>query len=334
MSRQYYFCLDESQSPTYFNLKRYLQKRGWRSCYFNGQADFSEQNFQFHQKAAEHLEFKHLLSDLMACYCPQIMPLTYCINDKNWPLILEQLTHDFYKQNELRQNQLDPVVWILKPALLNNGQGIKIFQQPDELEQHFLCSQRLGGEHVLQRYITNPHLLREHHKYSIRMFVVITNYAGAYLYPQGYMNVALHPFTAHDFSDLRSHLTNEHLQDDTENVIQIPSQRFTFFASLYPQIKTRVTTVIKNLQYLYPEAFICNNHRTLAIFGFDFMVDNEGQLWFLEANHGPCFPISEEHPLQNYLYHKFWQAFVADFVIPIARRSNERGQFFDALIIQ
>jgi hypothetical protein len=317
MNSELRFCLDPSQSPTHYNLHRYLQERGWQSCSSSDQANFSDANLQFDTKAAESLEFKHLLAKLVAQYCPDLMPITYCINDENWPLILNKIANKYYLFNGQFANQIEGLVWILKPALLNNGKEIKIFQKLSELEQHYLSSKRLGGEHVLQRYLSNPHLLRDERKYSIRMFVVLSNYAGAYLYPQGYFNVAMHRFTPQDFSDLRPHLTNEHLEEDESNVIQIPSQRFESFASLYPQIKAQISAVIKGLEQLHPLAFVCDKRRHLAIYGFDFIVDNQGHLWLLEANHGPCFPISDEHPLQSHLYYDFWQHFMTSFVEPI-----------------
>ncbi|ARG96362.1 hypothetical protein [Legionella micdadei] len=313
------FCLNQSQSPTHYNLQRYLKEQGWRSRRFKWQANFSDANLQFNVEAAETLEYKHLLARLVEQYCPEVMPKTYCINDENWPDVLNQIGNQYYLFHKQVLNQIDDLVWILKPSLLNNGKEIKIFNKLSELEQHYLNSKRLGGEHVLQQYITNPHLLRDRRKYSIRMFVIVTNYAGTYLYPHGYFNVAMHPFPAKEFSDLRPHLTNEHLQEDESNVIQIPSQRFASFTpTLYPQIKEIVAAIVKGLRRLYPQAFISGKLRTLAIYGFDFLVDDHGRLWLLEANHGPCFPVSDHHPLQSYLYYDFWQDFIASFVEPIA----------------
>lgn len=315
--RQYRFCLRQLESPTYYNVCRYLQEQGWQSTRFNWRSHFNEQHFQFHLPAAEYLEFKHLLAHLVAQCCPHVMPATYYIDDQNWPSVLGQIADTYYTQNQHVLDQIDQLAWILKPSLLNNGKHIKIFQQLSQLERHYLSPNRLGGEHVLQQYLTQPHLLRGH-KYSIRMFVIITNYAGTYLYPQGYLNVAQYPYQSGQYADLSSHLTNEHLKEDEVNVIQIPSQGFDFFPSIYSQIKTIVTATIKGLQELYPQAFVCNKQRTLAVMGFDFMVDTDMRVWLLESNHGPCFPISDEHPLQKHLYYDFWQAFIASFVFPIA----------------
>lgn len=318
MPHRYHYCLTQ-QSPTSYNLAKYLQQQGWRSTYFNWRADFGEKNLQFNQSAAETLEFKHLLAQLVAQYCPHTMPETYVINDDNWSTVLSDIADKYYLQNQQVIDHIDDLVWILKPSFLNNGQHIKIFTHLSQLEQHYLQSDRLGGEHVLQRYLTNPHLLRGH-KYTTRLFVIISNYAGAFLYPDGYVNVALLPYQPEDCTDLSSHLTNEHLREDEANVIQIPTQEFDFFPAVYRQIASIVTDIINALQQHCPQAFAATKPRTLAIFGFDFINDEDGRVWLLEANHGPCFPIEDHHPLQKYLYADFWQEFISNFVLPIAKQ--------------
>jgi len=303
-----------SQSPTYYNLSRYLQEQGWLSTRFNWLANFSEQNFQFDALAAEQLEFKHLLANLVNEYGEELMPETYVIDDDNWPLVLNNLADNYYRENNLAVDEVDNLIWILKPSKLNNGQHIKIFQNIHSIESHYINSNRLGGEHVLQRYIVQPHLLKGH-KYSIRMFVIVTNNMGVYLYPQGYINVSLSPYKPIDFNDLNIHLTNEHLSDDEVNVVQIPTQRLDIFHLFYPQIKNILNTLFKALKNKHPQAFTASKKSTIAIFGFDFMVTENMDVLLLEANHGPCFPIEDDHPLQSYLYRDFWAAFIKDFVL-------------------
>jgi hypothetical protein len=303
------FCLHPAFLPTYHNIAYHLSQENWRSTSFKWRAHFSDKHFQFDTQAAASLEFKHYLASLVSEYCPDVMPVTYSINDDNALSLIQSL-------------ESDPI-WILKPALQNNGQNIKIFQNLEQLRYHYLNPNRLGGEHVLQHYITSPHLLQgpqKGHKYSIRLFVVLTNYAGAYVYSQGYFNVALNPYDGFDFSDLAPHLTNEHLKGHTVNVAQIPSQQYArLFGEVYPLLKKQISSVISGLHQRHPEAFVCKKHRALAIFGFDFMVDSRLRVWLLEANHGPCFPVNLDHPLQEKLYIDFWKNFITSFVYPIAR---------------
>lgn len=311
------FHLQPSKSPTHYNVSQHLKKNGWTSTRFNYLASFNEKNFLFDPSTAESLEFKHLLSSLMDDYFLHVMPETFRINDHNWPRVLNEVSDKFNQGFHSTVKDIGSLHWILKPSTLNNGKHIKIFDCLSKVEQHYVSFTRLGGEHVLQRYLKNPHLLKGH-KYSIRMFVVLTNYGGSYLYPHGYLNVSRYPFQSNDFSDLRPHLTNEYLSEDESNVIQIPTQRLECFAALYTQIKCIVTNVIQALQKKHPHAFICHQDRALSIFGFDFLVDIDFRVWLLEANHGPCFPTTEAHPLHRYLYEEFWQNFINSFVIPVA----------------
>jgi tubulin--tyrosine ligase len=297
--------------PTQYNLSHYLSAHGWTSTRFRWRANFSDENLNFYEPAAQCLEYKHRLAELVSAYCPDAMPLTYPINDQNWRQVLSNLA----EQPDL--------LWILKPALLNNGQHIRLFDNLDGLKRHYLSTNRLGGEHVLQRYITNPHLLRDDRKYSIRLFFIITNYAGAFLYPYGYFNVATRPYNPSNLTDLRPHLTNEHLLGEESNVIQIPAVRFESYTGLYPQMKTILSRLIAGLKQDYPQAFQKGHQRTLGFFGADFMVDIQGRVWLLEVNHGPCFPVADDHPLQDYLYRDFWTSVVQTFILAFATKNHD-----------
>lgn len=336
------FYLRESKSPTFFNIAKFLKKQGWQKSFINFKTHFNEQNFQFDNEAAETLEFKHKLYNLVEKYCRDVMPKSYCINDSNYPFVLWEIAHQYYRCNPSSNlnrlnggDKIDNLVWILKPSLLNNGKHIKIFQSLSEIETHFQQSDRLGGEQVLQCYITNPFLLDER-KFSIRMFVVLSNYAGAYLYPRGYLNIALHRYKSGNFDDYRCHLTNEHLQEDEPNVIQVPTHKINIFKNFYSPIKSNITKIVQALRYECPQAFICNKNKTIAIFGFDYMLDVNYKPWLLEVNHGPWFPSEESHPLYNHLYQGFFEALISNFVVenPITAKKEMRIGDFEPQVFE
>ena len=149
------------------------------------------------------------------------------------------------------------------------------------------------------------------------MFVVLTNDNGAYIHPEGYFNIALRPYQTTDFNDLNAHLTNEHLRHDTQNVIQIPTAQYALFKPFYPQIKKISSALLEALAKQHPHAFTRNENKKIAIFGFDFMVDAQDKVWMIEANHAPCFPTDDQHPLQGKLYEPFWNAFIDQFIEPL-----------------
>lgn len=325
------YHLQPELSPTYFNLAYHLQQQGWSYTRFPRFAHLKAVHFEFDEKVTQNLEFKHLLSALAQRSCPDIIPETYFIHDNNWSLVLSSIAEKYYTQQYQIHDEIKDIAWILKPALLNNGQHIRIFQRLSDLERHYLSSNRLGGAHVLQRYI-KPHLLNDK-KYSIRMFVVLTNDRGIYLYPHGYFNEALIPYRADCFTDMRPHLTNEHLHGEIPNVIQKPTAQWDLFAMIYPSIKTQLQQIITALVQTHTDAFQVQKARTLALFGFDFMVDENMRVFLLEANHGPCFPIDRSHPMQTVLYDGFWQALIKHFIKPMTKKhaTGEIDQHFFCL---
>ncbi len=316
------FYLRTKRSPTYYNLAHYLQEINWRATPFPFLSHFSEKNLDYDMQIANQLEFKHLLAELVQNDFPDIMPKTYPINDNNWQNILASI------------DNIKDKIWILKPALLNNGKNIHIFNNIQDIQSHYLSSNRVGGEHVLQEYIASPHLLKgpkdEGHKYSIRMFMVLTNYDGAFIYPHGYFNIAVNPYKPEDFDDLTCHITNEHLEEDRVNVIQIPTFKYDLFKPLYPKIKHHLSDLILALQQKHPDIFNkTKSPRKLALFGVDFVVDSEQKVWLIEANHGPCFPVTEDHDLQQSLYAGFWRKVVQNFVQPIGLKTPVEQLSYD-----
>lgn len=280
----------------------------------------------FAVEPAQNLEYKHLLIKLISNQDPAIIPQSYHINDQNWPHILQILY------------ALPKKPWILKPSMLNNGQHIHIFATPHELEHHYSQNNRMGGDHVIQEYITNPHLLKGPqlgHKYSLRLFMILSTHFGAYLYKKGYFNIALNPYDSHNYKNLSAHLTNEHLnlnlnlnqQSYKPNIIQIPTEQYALFKPFYPQIYAQLQSTISQFNLAYPQIFHTTNPHKLALFGCDFLVDSNEKVWLLELNHAPCFPIHLNHPLQESLYKKFWDAFIQCFIMP--SRHNKPNDLFD-----
>jgi hypothetical protein len=314
--KKYRFRAGAELSPTLYQLEKFMQAAGFKRTRWAWRAKFTERNLNFAPDACECLEYKHLLAQLLAKYCPKIVPETYILNDYSWSSVLSDLAQEHYIIEQKFHDEIKNLAWILKPSLLNNGQHIKIFNQLSQIEDHMLHPNRLGGPHVLQRYIHNPDLY-EGRKYSLRFFVVITRESGAFLYQHGYINVALTLYEPNNFTDLNMHITNEHLQQSA-GVVQIPTAGHPKYALWYPKIQSIVTQVTNAVELEFPQAFFPQKERNFAVFGFDFICDDRNHMWLLEVNHEPCFPIESHHPLQEPLYQGFWDAMIKQFVMPIA----------------
>jgi tubulin--tyrosine ligase len=285
------------QTPTALRLKHFFKQ-------LNCGKGFNNSHLDFPNDLSHTLEYKHLLANfLQAHHCPFI-PETYEIDDGNYLEVLNGLKH-------LANG------WILKPSLLNNGQHIHLFPNRDAVLLHYLQSNRMGGPHVLQAYIDPPHLLKGPsmgHKYSIRMFMLLTLPFGAYLYPDGYFNIALKPY---DKDVKESQLTNEHLSPDTCNVVQIPTFQYPLFLSIFPKILEACHFLMTHFRS-HVDAYAIAPFK-MAFLGLDFMLDASEKLYLLEMNHGPCFPIHDNHPLQKKLYDGLWQSLVLEVIEPLLK---------------
>ncbi|STY29152.1 Tubulin-tyrosine ligase family [Legionella wadsworthii] len=302
------FHLEEYKSPTHANLIRFLKAEGWKPSKFSGLASVNEKWLQFSPLISETLEYKHLLADfLQANQIGYIMPETFYIDDEVWPSVL----------SNLESSPSAHAPWILKPSMLNNGQHIHLFHDLNAIKDHFISSQRMGGPQVLQRYIVKPQLIQGPefgHKFSIRVLSVLSTHRGSALFPSGYLNIALKPYQENDFSHLEAHLTNEHLSHERMNVVQRLSDEMAVFQPYKKNIISICQLVNQKLKNQFASIWEDNQPR-IACFGFDFMVEAEGNtVWLLEVNHGPCFPVDDSHPLFHSLYRPFWQQLIKRFV--------------------
>nr|MDQ2994068.1 tubulin--tyrosine ligase family protein [Pseudomonadota bacterium] len=173
------------------------------------------------------------------------------------------------------------------------------------------------GDFVIQRYIDNPNLLNGH-KYTLRLYVILTNYQGFKLYEHGYYNIGMQKYPGkQDIKNLAAHLTNEHLTEPYPNVVQMPTSNVKEFHLLMPQIQSIVNQTLGAFAKVAPEYFAPSSRKAFDILGFDFLLDAALQVWLIEINHGPWFPTTDPHILQAHLYDAFWQMLVDEFITPL-----------------
>lgn len=321
------FYFFSSRMATKFHIAKRLLAMGWQELTTDKSALFTDENLVLNDDISQVLEFKHLLAQLVTKHCKNLMPISYCVNDDNYSQVLARIIYVHYMVNNRYQHEVKDLKWILKPSMLNNGDNIYLFNNIEELKAHFSSTKRLGGEHVIQQYIPNPDLINNR-KYTFRVSGVFTNFAGVYLYKQGYVNISALDFDLNDrFVNKKVHITNYVLDGEFANIEQRSTQTLPQFDKIYQQMCSIVHQVLSALLKEHPEYLKPQKLKKFEIFGFDFILDDKGKLWLLEINQAPDAPTFEENKLDPILWEPFWQDIIDEFVVPIALNTPPKRSY-------
>ena len=206
-------------------------------------------------------------------------------------------------------------LWILKPAAMNRGKGIQIFNNFKDMET-FLRGHVIRESYVVQKYIENP-LLIDKRKFDVRMFVLVTTSASSadhkarkapkvYLYPDGYVRTCSVKYNYEDVRDQSSHLTNDAVQKTTEeygafedcNKLSFEQFEDIFLGKLdferdvYSQIKKATAELFGvAMKQMKPQ----DVPGSFELFGLDFMVDDNHQVYLVEVNTSPALFRKGDH---------------------------------------
>ena len=209
---------------------------------------------------------------------------------------------------EFLQNFKEGSVWIIKPGEgTNRGNGIKVVNELSEIKET-INSTSTSRTYILQKYIENP-LLVNRRKFDIRCYALVTCINGnlqAYFYKEGYLRTTSKEFSLKQVHDKFIHLTNDAVQKHSEEYGKFESgnklsyidfQKFLsvsypdkdFQRDIYPQIEKSVKDSVVCVKD------ILNNNKksiTFEVFGYDFMIDNDFNVWLIEVNTNPCLELS------------------------------------------
>lgn len=310
-----------------YHISRCLKERGWVEASNGASADFGDRHLSLNDEVSKNLEYKHLLAKLTEKIAPPVMPLTYPINDENADSVLAKIIYEHYLPDNQYQTTIPGLQWILKPSMLNNGDEIRLFNNIEEVKKHYASSKRLGGEHVLQQFISDPALI-DGRKYTYRLHVVATNYAGVFMYDQGYINISALPYSKeNNFASRKMVITNYVLDGVLSHIEQRTTTLLPDFAETYQQMYHIIRQVMQALLAKQPDYLKPQATPIFEIFGFDFTKDASGKLWLLEINQGPDMPTFEDNPLKAGLWQRFWQDIIEEFVIPCAQKVPPKSEY-------
>lgn len=186
--------------------------------------------------------------------------------------------------------------WIVKPANLNQGRGIEIFNSKSSIMK-FISYQLPHSLWVVQKYLERP-LLYKNRKFDIRLWVLVKDDYEIFLYKKSYVRTSSADYLLNE--DKSTHLTNNCFQvkcdtyglheegniislEDLENYIKETKHKdYNLNTHFFPYAKSHVIdTIIAGKKYLEI------NKGSFELFGFDLMIDEDLRVWLIECNTNP-----------------------------------------------
>jgi hypothetical protein len=180
--------------------------------------------------------------------------------------------------------------------MLQQALGIHIITSVADVER-VIADERLAEvrEWVLQRYVQHP-LLHDGCKFHVRVYVLSVGNLTAYMWDQMLVLISTDKYDRNVVTRT-SHITNtcanvDHPDFDESRQVKLLSEIMEAdkLALVVEQMRETVGDVFTAL-HGEPTTFM-SNPNGFELFGFDFLIDSEYGVHFLEANAGPDFKMT------------------------------------------
>jgi len=224
------------------------------------------------------------------------------------PALLEEVTEVVENLKQHPQWTLNRRnIWILKPANSLRGHGIIV---ENDLDRIIRQARNKTCTYVCQKYIENP-LLIGGRKHDIRQWVLVTslNPLTIYFYSECYIRIAANEYTLDDFGDRFTHLTHTIIMrhhpnfnpDDEDWRCQWTQERYqqllqasagwdVWSEKVRPAMQKIVIASLQSVLEVMSRP--ANSSCSFQVFGYDFMVDADYNVWLLEVNDIPMMQAS------------------------------------------
>lgn len=221
---------------------------------------------------------------------------------------LKKRCGDTYKE-KVPAKHCQQNMWMVKPANENQGKGIKIFNDMDQIIK-FLSSSVHYSYWVIQKYLEKP-LLYKGRKFDIRVWAVALSNQDFFFCNIGYIRTSSFEYKAENLQDEYVHLTNNCLQmkdpqnygkHEQGNTVSLEEfQRFLDEEHGQYNLNFQRDFMLR-MKDLATDCFLsaknsmnpCKRRNSFEFFGFDFMIDEDFRIWLIEVNTNPYIGLHND----------------------------------------
>ena len=211
-------------------------------------------------------------------------------------IILETLSKNLpqYKLNGHRN------IWIMKPSNLSRGRGVTCVDSLLPIEQSLSATNDTGV--IVQKYIENPLIINQR-KFDIRQWVLVTslNPLIIWMWKEPYIRFGAEDYIMDDLNNIYSHLTNNSIAKHStqfKNETKFEGDMWTchdFSNYLGGDKWKEIHEKIKNAvicSFYAAHHEIKQRENTHELYGYDFMIDEDFNVYLIEVNASPALDYS------------------------------------------
>ena len=195
-------------------------------------------------------------------------------------------------------------IWIIKPSNLSRGRSIQCINSLNQINN---ISSNLNNYFVIQKYIENPMIIYKR-KFDIRQWVLVThlNPLTLWMWEEPYLRFSAEDYDIDNFSNIYSHLTNNSIAKysekyKSESLIKEDMWELDYFKK-YLKENYNKENIWDEIYEKMKNAIICSfdsgkheivyRENCFELYGYDFMIDNEFNVFLIEINSSPAMDYS------------------------------------------
>ena len=188
----------------------------------------------------------------------------------------------------------------MKPSNLSRGRGVTCVDSLLPIEQSLSATNDSGL--IVQKYIENPLIIKKR-KFDIRQWVLVTslNPLVIWMWKEPYLRFGAEDYIMDDLNNIYSHLTNNSIAKHStkfKNEKTFEGDMWTCFdfAEFIGKEKWKeIHEKIKNAiicSFFAVHQEIKQRENSHELYGYDFMIDDEYNVYLIEVNASPALDYS------------------------------------------